>query len=138
MPHIKATVVALNQTPLDWHGNLTRIRATLTSAREEGALLVCLPELCITGYGCEDAFFSPHTCDRAWQILTKLLPDTSGRVVALGLPVRHQHALYNTVAVIVDGKLAGLVAKQNLDPKTWCRWPILSGGFSQELNDLTP
>ena len=25
---------------------------------------------------------------------------------------------------------------ENLDPKTWCRWPILSGGFEQELAEL--
>ena len=25
---------------------------------------------------------------------------------------------------------------ENLDPKTWCRFPILSGGFNQELNEL--
>jgi NAD+ synthase (glutamine-hydrolysing) len=25
---------------------------------------------------------------------------------------------------------------KNLDPKTWCRWPILSGGFDQELREL--
>jgi NAD+ synthase (glutamine-hydrolysing) len=25
---------------------------------------------------------------------------------------------------------------QNLDPKTWCRFPILSGGFERELADL--
>jgi NAD+ synthase (glutamine-hydrolysing) len=25
---------------------------------------------------------------------------------------------------------------ENLDPKTWCRWPILSGGFSEELREL--
>jgi NAD+ synthase (glutamine-hydrolysing) len=24
----------------------------------------------------------------------------------------------------------------NLDPKTWCRWPILSGGFGRELSRL--
>jgi NAD+ synthase (glutamine-hydrolysing) len=24
----------------------------------------------------------------------------------------------------------------NLDPKTWCRWPILSGGFCRELEEL--
>ena len=24
----------------------------------------------------------------------------------------------------------------NLDPKTWCRFPILSGGFSRELSEL--
>jgi len=25
---------------------------------------------------------------------------------------------------------------ENLDPKTWCRFPILSGGFTRELADL--
>ena len=25
---------------------------------------------------------------------------------------------------------------ENLDPKTWCRWPILSGGFREELDAL--
>ncbi len=25
---------------------------------------------------------------------------------------------------------------ENLDPKTWCRWPILSGGFELELAEL--
>ena len=26
---------------------------------------------------------------------------------------------------------------ENLDPKTWCRFPILSGGFQRELDELT-
>jgi NAD+ synthase (glutamine-hydrolysing) len=26
---------------------------------------------------------------------------------------------------------------ENLDPKTWCRFPILSGGFERELEELT-
>jgi len=25
---------------------------------------------------------------------------------------------------------------ENLDPKTWCRFPILSGGFARELGEL--
>ena len=25
---------------------------------------------------------------------------------------------------------------ENLDPKTWCRFPILSGGFTRELAEL--
>ena len=28
------------------------------------------------------------------------------------------------------------VDDENLDPKTWCRFPILSGGFRQELEEL--
>ena len=26
--------------------------------------------------------------------------------------------------------------EENLDPKTWCRFPILSGGFARELAEL--
>ena len=28
------------------------------------------------------------------------------------------------------------VDHMNLDPRTWCRWPILNGGFSRELSHL--
>lgn len=28
------------------------------------------------------------------------------------------------------------VDDENLDPKTWCRFPILSGGFERELREL--
>ncbi len=28
------------------------------------------------------------------------------------------------------------VDDKNLDPKTWCRFPILSGGFERELSEL--
>ena len=130
MSRIKTAVVALNQTPLDWRGNATHIRAALNDAREQGAELVCLPELCLTGYGCEDAFFSPDTCARAWESLLEMLPETRGMVVAFGLPVFHQHSLYNVAALAVDGTLTGLAAKQNLagdgihyEPRWFKPWP---------------
>ena len=28
------------------------------------------------------------------------------------------------------------VDDENLDPKTWCRFPILSGGYERELSEL--
>lgn len=150
MSRIKAVVAALNQTPLDWQGNASRIRAALKDAREQGAELVCLPELCITGYGCEDAFFAPETCSRAWLLLVELLPETRGMVVALGLPVTHQHALYNAVALAVDGFLVGLAAKQNLagdgihyEPRWFKPWPSgladvfkAPGGIRVPIGDL--
>ncbi len=146
MSRIKAAVVALNQTPLDWQGNAQRIRASLKEAREQGAELVCLPELCITGYGCEDAFFAPDTCARAWQSLVELLPESRGMVVAFGLPVVHQHALYNIAALAVDGALVGLAAKQNLagdgihyEPRWFKPWPTgISDVFQAPAGDAVP
>ena len=56
---IRVAGCALNQTPLDWDGNRDRILAAIAAARGAEASILCLPELCITGYGCEDAFQSP-------------------------------------------------------------------------------
>ena len=128
--NIRPAAVAINQTPLDWQGNLARVRQAIRIARDQGASLVCLPELCLTGYGCEDAFLAPDTCRRAWAMLEDMLPETHGLVVAAGLPVFHQRALYNTSAVMADGKLLGLVAKKNLagdgihyEPRWFKPWP---------------
>ena len=59
MKLIKVAAAVLNQTPLDWDGNRANIVAAIEAARRQGVSILCLPELCITGYGCEDAFHSP-------------------------------------------------------------------------------
>lgn len=55
---LKIAAGVLNQTPLDWLGNRENILAAIASAKSEQVGVLCLPELCITGYGCEDAFHS--------------------------------------------------------------------------------
>ncbi|MEI9866349.1 MAG: NAD(+) synthase [Limisphaerales bacterium] len=126
--HVAAAV--LNQTPLDWWHNPTNIRRVLEAAREQGIAVLCLPELCLTGYGCEDAFHSTNTHLRAWKALLGLLPETCGMVVSFGLPVLHQNGLFNCAALAVDGKLVGLVAKRFLagdgihyEPRWFKAWP---------------
>ena len=114
MTLLKVAAVVLNQTPLDWDGNQRRIISALKEARTTGAGLVCLPELSITGYGCEDAFHGVDILVQAERVLIELLPETAGLVVAVGLPRLHQRALFNCVAVIADGKIIGVVAKRNL------------------------
>ena len=56
---IRVGGAALNQTPLDWNGNRDRLIAAIRAARERHVAVLCLPELAISGYGCEDAFQSP-------------------------------------------------------------------------------
>lgn len=121
---------ALNQTPLDWHGNQTRIVAALNRARAEGVTLLCLPEMCISGYGCEDTFLSVGVLEQSERSLAAILPHTRGLVVSLGLPVLVGHGVYNTAALVVDGQLVGLGAKRFLagdgvhyEPRWWKAWP---------------
>jgi NAD+ synthase (glutamine-hydrolysing) len=121
---------ALNQTPLDWATNSRNIRAALDAARGAGVGILCLPELCVTGYGCEDMFFSPGVQKTALAMLQELLPDTKGLVACVGLPVFHDGGVYNAAAVACDGRLLGFVAKQHLagdgihyEPRWFRRWP---------------
>ncbi|MDB4512144.1 hypothetical protein N9060_01640, partial [Arenicella sp.] len=114
MLQIHAGTAVLNQTPLDWDGNTARIREAIAGARARGVTLLCLPELCITGYGCEDAFQSPDVQRLALECLQEILPDTGGMVVSLGLPLVFRNAIYNVAALVADGSILGFAAKQNL------------------------
>ena len=131
MKLIRLAAAVLNQTPLDWKHNSDNARAAIAEARAAGVSVLCLPELCLTGYGCEDAFLSANTHARAWAALRELLPETAGMVVSFGLPVLHQHAVFNCAALAVDGKLVGLVAKRHLagdgihyEPRWFKAWPV--------------
>ncbi|HEX5471019.1 MAG TPA: nitrilase-related carbon-nitrogen hydrolase, partial [Lacipirellulaceae bacterium] len=149
MNRIRLAAAAVNQTPMAWDTNSRHLRAAMTAARDAGVGILCLPELCITGYGCEDMFFSAGVQTTALDVLQELVPDTKGLVTCLGLPVFYQGAVYNAVAVACDGRLLGLVAKQHLagdgihyEPRWFRRWPtgvvgsIDIGGQEYPLGDL--
>lgn len=130
MKHIRFGVGVLNQTPFDWEGNHQRIREAIRQSRDAGVAVLCLPELCITGYGCEDMFHAPALLEQAWDRLESLAPETDGMVVSVGLPVEVRGAIYNCAAMLIDGKIAGLVAKRFLagdglhyEPRWFKPWP---------------
>lgn len=114
MQLIKVAAAILNQTPLDWHQNTQNILEAIQEARRQEITLLCLPELCITGYGCEDAFYAPNTCTQALNMLAEICPHTQGMIVSVGLPLLVQNQLFNTACLIVDGEVTGFVAKKFL------------------------
>jgi len=149
MQLLKVAAAVLNQTPLDWRGNQAHIVEAIEAARAERVSILCLPELCVTGYGCEDAFHAAGVLETAWGVLLEILPRTSGMIVSLGLPVLHQHALFNCACLAVDGRIAGFVAKQYLageglhyEPRWFKPWPsakrseLTRNGHSYPLGDI--
>jgi NAD+ synthase (glutamine-hydrolysing) len=111
---IRIAGAALNQTPFDWQGNTSNIIAAIAEAQSLGARILCLPELCITGYGCEDTFLSDWLSARAMHELLRLRDFTSDITVNVGLPVRMNSITYNGSCVISDRKILGITLKQNL------------------------
>ncbi|TVP43980.1 MAG: NAD(+) synthase [Mongoliibacter sp.] len=112
MSNIKIACATLNQTPLDWKGNLEHIKNAIKEAQQEKADLLCFPELAITGYGSEDLFLSYWFPQKAVKQLQKLLPFCGDITVAVGLPIRIQEKVYNCMAIIENYELKGFVAKQ--------------------------
>lgn len=149
MKLLRVAAAAVNQTPLAWDENVANLRAALVEARRQGASLLCLPELCLSGYGCEDAFLSPDTASTARDVLLSLLPETRGLVTCFGLPVWLGKAVYNAVCLVADGAIRGFVAKHALagdglhyEPRWFKPWPrgqratLAFGGREYPLGDL--
>ncbi len=114
MKLLKVAAGALNQTPLHWEHNTRNIIDAITEARKQDISLLCLPELCISGYGCEDAFFAQNTINQALASLLEIAPETKGIMVAVGLPIRHNNRTVNSVCFLSDGQILGFVGKQHL------------------------
>ncbi|MFD2513644.1 NAD(+) synthase [Pontibacter locisalis] len=121
---------ALNQTPMDWDGNLQNIKEAITEAINNRTQLLLLPELCITGYGCEDMFLSPWISEVAFQKLLEVKEWCENITVAVGLPVFLNKSVYNTACVIKNKEIVGFTAKQFLandgvhyEPRWFTPWP---------------
>lgn len=131
MKTLRVGAAVLNQTPLDWDQNRAHILGAIEDARDEGISLLCLPEMCITGYGCEDAFHAPHVYEMAWEMLRdEIRPATANMIVSVGLPVRYNNGFYNAACLIADRKILGFVCKQYLagdgihyEPRWFKPWP---------------
>lgn len=100
----------------DPEANLEAILASFESARAQGAQLLVLPELSLTGYSCGDLFFTATLQAAAEAALRRLLAATapSSVILAVGLPVPLDGRLFNGAALLQSGRLLGVVPKSFL------------------------
>ncbi len=96
--------------------NAGQIIEAVRSASAQGVEVLCLPELCLTGYTCEDLFFQPVLLNGALTALQEILSDTEELPIlfTVGLPLAVAGKLYNCAAVIQGGQVLGIVPKTHL------------------------
>ena len=100
----------------DCRYNAEQIFTLMREADKQGVRVLCLPELCLTGYTCGDLFLQDTLLRGAEEGLKTILEATRNldMVTAVGLPVRCGSKLYNCAAVIHKGELLGLIPKTHL------------------------
>ena len=102
----------------DCRYNAEQIFTLMREADQQGVRVLCLPELCLTGYTCGDLFLQDTLLRGAEEGLETILEATRNldMVTAIGLPVRSNwdNKLYNCAAIIHKGEILGLIPKTNL------------------------
>jgi len=121
----------VNQTPLDWTGNIERLKSVLFEAKEHHVDILCLPELSLTGYGCEDLFLSEWLPKKAVALTEQLIEQTKGLLTTFNIPIPFKDKTYNCAVVVHDQKVLGIYAKQfmaldgvHYEPRWFEPWPI--------------
>src|SRR5262245_6181492 len=112
----RITLAQLNPTVGDVSGNAAKARAARQAAQADGADLLLLPELFVTGYPPEDLVLKPAfqaACREAVEALARETAD-GGPAVLIGTPWVDDGKLYNACALLDDGRIAALRYKANL------------------------
>jgi len=127
---LKIGGATVNQIPFDWNHNSANIIDAIHEGIRQQVKILCLPELCITGYGCEDLFLSDWLSERAWQELVRIREHCDNITVSVGLPIRLGSITYNGACVISNKTIKGITLKQNLardgvhyEPRWFNNWP---------------
>ena len=96
--------------------NSENICNLINEAYHNDARVLVLPELCLTGYTCEDLFNQDRLLNEAKQQLQTIITATNNRdlITIVGLPYQHLNSLYNVAAVIHQGALLALVPKTHI------------------------
>ena len=135
---VKVAVAAPPVTIADPIANADAILNAYYEAPEDAAL-VLMPELCVTGYTCEDLFFSDDLRRFAHAALATIIEATNGRVLVVGAPWwLVDGRILNCAFVCVDGKVVGAVpkvAQPNHDEFYEKRWFASGRDCAFNIND---
>ena len=115
---MRILVAQINPIVGDFEGNTRKIIQALDHARSKQADVVVFSELVLCGYPPEDLLLHAAFIDASQKYLEKIVQASSRLMVVLGLvrrnPTKKEKPVFNSAAIIQDGKLLGFEDKQLL------------------------
>ncbi len=112
---LKIAVAQIDPIVGDVHGNVRRIADYAAMARDRyGADLVVFPELALCGYPPEDLLFHGNMRRSVDAGLRSLCDKVGGIKVLVGYPEYAEDRIYNSAALVTDGRVSTNYRKQLL------------------------
>jgi NAD+ synthase (glutamine-hydrolysing) len=129
--HLRLALAQIDTVVGDIDGNVALITESIDRAREAGADLVLLPELCLSGYPPEDLVLRGDFLDAVREGLDAVARETEGTVALVGFPERVERSplelaefdplidsppppAYNSLAVLAAGEVQRVYRKCDL------------------------
>ena len=97
----------------DTEFNCNEIIKQIEVASNNKIQIAVFPELCVTGYTCQDLFEQDALLEEAEKALNRILDYTNNLdiICIIGMPIKAENQLFNTAVVIQKGKILGIVPK---------------------------
>ena len=113
---IKVAAITPQIRVADPYYNAEKICEKIAEAEEHGAKIMVFPELCLTGYTCQDLFLQDTLLSAAEDALRQIVAASDGidALIFVGLPYERDGKLYNVAAAINCGELMGFVPKRKI------------------------
>lgn len=100
----------------DTYHNVEEIEKLVLKAQAQNVEILVTPELCLTGYSCQDLFLQQTLIEEAEVALMKLMDFTRSMdmILVVGMPVACHAKVLDCAVVLQKGKIQGIVAKAYL------------------------
>src|SRR4051812_34421589 len=129
--NLRLALAQINPTVGDIEGNVLLVSESIARARDGGAQLVLLPELCVSGYPPEDLVLRRDFLDAVREGLDAIAAEVEGIAALVGFPERVERSpeeaehldplidpspppAYNALAVLADGEVRFIYRKCDL------------------------
>ena len=111
---LRVALAQINLVVGDFNFNAEKIKQHLKQAKRMGADVVLFPELAVTGYPPEDLLLKESFLKQCDKNLKKISRYTKGLTAIIGFAEKKGKAIYNSAALLSDGKHIGTCRKMLL------------------------
>lgn len=138
--YLRAAAVAPVLSLANPAANAKAICKHLGDLKKQQVAIALFPELSLTGYSCEDLFFSTSLRTQVIAALQEIAKAAKGIIAVVGAPWRtSDDRLLNVAVVLADGQVQGIVPKTahpNYGEFYERRWFVAADDLDEELTEF--